>query len=117
MAPPSGVRVPAGGVAAPDAPARPGLARPRDHGRDRHRLAPLHGRGDLAELRETCLIDPLDEDVDDPAAGQPDGERVVVADPVGLEDGRTGLADLERQLVDGALHAATGHAADDLVPT
>jgi len=37
---------------------RADLARSRDHGRDRHRLATLDGRGDLAELGETGLIDP-----------------------------------------------------------
>ena len=84
-------------------------------GRSDHRRDSFGRRGDLAELGEACHIDPLDEYVNDPAAGQPHGERVVVADPVGLEDGRTGLTDVERQLVDGTLHAAAGHAADDLV--
>ena len=40
--------------------------------------------GDLAELGERLPGDRLDEDVEDPAAGQPDGEGVVVADAVPL---------------------------------
>src|SRR6202012_4097284 len=55
------------------------------------------------------------EDVDNPAAGQPDGEGVVIADPVGLEGGHAALADLKPQFVHGTFDAATGHAADDLV--
>ena len=79
------------------------------------RLAALDCRGDIAQLGEQGPVDPLDEDVDDPAASQADRERVVVAHPVGLENRVPGLADVQRQLVDGTLDASAGHAADDLV--
>src|SRR6185437_7265342 len=102
-------------LAGPDHPARADLAGPADHRGDRDRLAALDRRGDLAQLGETGLVHPLDEDIDDPAAGQADRERVVVADPVGLVYRVTGLADVQRQLVDGALDAAARHAADHLV--
>ena len=58
--------------------------------------------------------DRLHEHVQDPAAGQPHGERVVVADPVGLQHGLPGLADLPGHLVHGTLDAAAGHAAGHL---
>ena len=57
---------------------------------------------------------PLDEDVEDAAAGQPDRERVVVADAVALQHRRAGRDDLLGQLVDRALDAAAGDAADGL---
>src|SRR5439155_7960811 len=69
-------------VAGPDHPPRARTARPGDHRRDRDRLAALDRRGDLAQLGAVGPVDPLDEDVDDPAAGQPDRQRVVIAYPV-----------------------------------
>ena len=99
----------------PDHPPRADLARAGDHRRDRDRLAALDRRGDIAQLGEAGPVDPLDEDVDDPAAGQPHRERIVVAHPVGLEHRVPGLADVQRQLVDGTLDASARHAADDLV--
>src|SRR5580693_3697040 len=109
------VSVGPGTVPGPDHPARADLAGSGDHRRDRDRLAALYRLGDLTQLGETGLVDPLDEDVDDPAAGQPDRERVVVAHAVGLQDRGGGLADVQRQLVDGALDTSAGHTADDLV--
>src|SRR5271165_1539729 len=85
-----------GTVPGPDHPPRTDLAGPGDHRRDRDRLAAFHRLGDLAQLGETGLIDRLDEDVDNPAAGQPDRERVVVAHPVCLQDRIGGLADVQR---------------------
>ena len=55
----------------------------------------------------------LGEDVDDPAAGQADGERVVVADAVALQLGLPGCDDLVGEFVDGGLDAAAGHRAGD----
>ena len=56
----------------------------------------------------------LDEHVDDPAAGQADGERVVVADAVALQHRTAVREDLLAELVDRALDAAAGDAADRL---
>ncbi len=102
------------GIAGPDNPSRADLAGTGDHRRDRDRLAALDRGGDLAELGETGRIYRLHEDVDDPAAGEPDRERVVVAHAVGLEDRAAGPAYVERQFVDGAFDASAGDAADDL---
>src|SRR3954465_4993265 len=55
---------------------------------------------------------PLDEDVQDAAAGQADGEGVVVADAVPLQGHLAGLDGVLRLLVDRALDAAAGDAAD-----
>src|SRR5579875_3874695 len=98
----------------PDHPPRAHLARPGYHRRDGDRLAALHRRRDLAKLGEAGPVHRLDEDVDDPAAGQPHRECVVVADAVGLEHGVAGPACLEGQLVHRALDAAARHAAHDL---
>ena len=69
---------------------RPG---PVDHRGDGDRLA-VADRGDhLRQLRERrSRRHRLDEDVDDAAAGQPDRERVVVADAVALQHRLAGLA-------------------------
>ena len=68
-------------------------------------------RGDVAELRKAVPADRLDEDVDDAAAGQPDRERVVVADAVALQDAAPVRSRGLGQLVHRALDAAAGHAA------
>ena len=68
----------------------------------------------LGQLGERRRVDRLDEDVDDAAAGQPDGERVVVADAVALQHRLAAGQHLLRQLVDRALDAAAGDAADRL---
>ena len=44
------------------------------------------------------------------AARQPDSERVVVADAIGLQHRLAGAADLTGDLVYGALDAPAGHA-------
>jgi hypothetical protein len=106
-------RLPAGG---PDDPARADPARAVDHGGDRDRLVGLYRGGDLGQFGEPLLVDRLDENVDDPAAGQADGEGVVVADPVALKDRLAASHDRRGQLVGRALDAAAGHAADDLAP-
>ena len=86
--PGSGPRRPAAGRRAGG---RPGIGSGvRDHGRHRHRPAGRDVGGDLAQLRERLAVDPLHEDVDDAAAGQPDRERVVVADAVPLQHRRAG---------------------------
>ena len=56
--------------------------------------------------------DLLDVHVQDAAAGEADGERVVVGDAVPLEDRRAGVDDLLAELVDRALDAAAGDRAD-----
>jgi hypothetical protein len=56
-----------------------------DDGRDGDRLARVDRRGDLAELGERLAVDHLDEHVEDAAAREPDGERVLVADAVPLK--------------------------------
>jgi hypothetical protein len=66
---------------------------------------------DVAELREALLVDPLDPQVDDPAAGEADLERVVVADPVPLQMAHAGLGRLPAQLVHRALDTAARDAA------
>ena len=48
--------------------------------------------GQVAQLGEQLAADRLDEDVQDPAAGQADREGVVVADPVALQDRLAGSA-------------------------
>ena len=50
-----------------------------DDGDDGDRLVRGHRLGDLAELGERLARDRLDEDVEDAAAGEAHGERVVVA--------------------------------------
>ena len=72
------------GAVGPDAPGA-GPSRslgPGDAGDDGDRFVPVDGLLDLAQLGERLARDRLDEDVEDAAAGQPDGERVVVADAV-----------------------------------
>ena len=54
----------------------------------------------------------LDEDVEDPAAGEPDRERVVVGDAVPLEHRLAGPDHRLGEVVDRALDAAAGDRAD-----
>ena len=68
--------------------------------------------GDLTELGEGDAVDLLDVHVEDAAAGQSDGERVVVADAVALEHRSAVSGDLLAELVDGALDATTRDRAD-----
>ncbi len=58
-----------------------------DHRGERDRAAGIDVGGDLAQLGEGLAGDALDVHVEDPAAGQADGERVVVGDAVPLEGG------------------------------
>ena len=90
------------------------LAGPVDDGRDRDRLVRPDRGHHVRQLGERRRVDRLDEDVDDAAAGQPDRERVVVADAVPLQDRLAAGHHLLRELVDRALDAAAGHAADRL---
>ena len=57
-----------------------------DDGRHRDGSSGLDVGGHRSELGERLLVDHLDEDVEDATAGQPDRERVLVADAVALED-------------------------------
>jgi hypothetical protein len=102
----------AGGAVGPhdQPPAQPvGVA--ADAGEHGHRGTGPDRGGHLTEFGEGVAVDPFDEHVDDAAAGQPDGERVVVADPVAPQHRGTGGGDLLGQLVHRAFHAAAGHAA------
>src|SRR5262249_37659960 len=83
------------------------------HGGHADRLTGVDRGGHVTELREYLLADRLDEDIDDAAAGEPHRQRGVVADPVPLQHRLAALADLLGQLVDRALDAPAGHAADD----
>ena len=96
---------------------------------------PGRGRGSMTVARATgrpasmsSAISPssrrlavhlLDVHVEDPAAGQPGRERVVVGDAVPLEDRLPGLDHGLRELVDRTLDAAAGHRPDGgaVVPT
>ena len=60
-------------------------AGPADDRGHRDRRLRAHRVGHRRELGEGLGVDRLDEDVEDPAAGQPDGERVVVGDAVALQ--------------------------------
>ena len=105
----------AGDPVGPDHHAGPERARPVDERGDGHRLA----RSRIASSTSPSSgkrrgVDRLDEDVDDAAAGQPDRERVVVADAVALQHRHPGGHDLLGQLVDRALDAAAADAADRL---
>jgi hypothetical protein len=81
---------------------------------DGHGSAGLDVGRDLLQLREVLLVDALDEHIHDAAARQPDGEGVVVAHPVPFQRGHAVGHHLLRRLVDRALDAAAGHAADRL---
>ena len=76
-----------------------------DQGGDRDRAARTDGVGHVAELGEAGPVDLFDEDVDDPAAGQPDGEGVVVADPVALQHRVSVVPGALGEFVDRTLHA------------
>jgi hypothetical protein len=91
-----------------EAAAHEGRIRVVDDGRDRHRAAGLDVGGDGAQLGKGLLRHGLHEHVEDAAARQPDRERVVVADPVALEDRGPRGHDLKAELVDGALDAPAG---------
>ena len=80
-----------------------------DHRGDRDGpvLGDVVGHG--LELRERAARDRFDEDVDDSAAGKPDGECVVVGDPVALQPRRAVGHNVIGQFVDGALDAAARH--------
>jgi hypothetical protein len=67
--------------------------------------------GHRLQLGKGVSRDRFDEDVHDPAAGEPDRERVVVGDPVALQL-RGALSDnVVGQLVDGSLDAAARYRA------
>ena len=70
--------------------------------------------GHLAQLRVRRPVDPLDEDVDDPAAGESDCEGRLVAHAVPLQHRLARREDLLAELVDRALDAAARHTADRL---
>src|ERR687886_516210 len=94
-----------------DQPPSHPVVRAGDAGDDGDRLVPRDRLGHLAEPGEGLPRHRLDEDVEDPAAGQPDGEGVVVADAVPLEGRDAGLDDVLGLLVDRTLDAAAGDAA------
>ena len=82
-------------------------ARAVDDRRHGDRLAVADGRDDLGRAPGTSARDDrLDEDVDDAAAGEADGERVVVGDAVALQHRPSGGRHLLGEVVDRALDAA-----------
>jgi len=91
-----------------EAPAHPLGVRVLDHRGDRDGAARLDVLGDRTELGEALGAHGLDEDVEDAAAGQPDGDGVVVADAVALEHRSPAGHHRLRQLVDGRLDTAAG---------
>jgi hypothetical protein len=67
---------------------------------------------DRLEFGKSAGGDRFDEDVDDPAAGQPHCEGVIVTHAVALEHRNAAADDLLGKFVDRTLDAAAGHAAD-----
>jgi hypothetical protein len=51
-------------------------------------------------------VDPLDEDVEHAAAGQPDSKGLVVADPVALEHRAVPVEHIAAEFVQLTLHTA-----------
>ena len=92
-------------VTGPDHPAGAWAARAGHDRRDGDRVAAHHCRGDVTEFGEAGSAHRLDEDLDYAAAGEPDGERVVVADAIGLQQRLAGAADLTPNLVHGSFDA------------
>ena len=112
-------------VVQPGAAQRPGRIRRPDHqvpadlfrvagddGGERDRLAGGDGRCEGSEIGKIPAGDRFDEDIDDPAAGQPDGECIVVGDAVALQERRVAGAHGGREVVDRTLDATAGHRAD-----
>ena len=83
-----------------------------DDGGERDRFAGGDRRCEGAEIGKTPAGDRFDEDIDDPAAGQPDGECIVVGDAVALQERRVAGAHGGREVVDRTLDATAGHRAD-----
>ena len=73
---------------------------------DGHRAAGLDVGCNVSQLWKSLLRHLLDEDVEDPAAGQANRERVVVADPVALQDGVAVCDHFLRKRIDRGFHAA-----------
>ena len=69
--------------------------------------------GDGLQLGKGVAGHRLGEDLDDAAAGQADGECVVVGDPVALQFGSSVRDHVVGELVDGGLDAAAGHRPRD----
>ena len=84
-----------------------------DHGGHRHR--PVRGDigDDCLKLRKCVTGQRFYEDIEDAPAGQANGERVVVADPVPLQPWNPGLGHLDSRLVHRSLDAAAGNRAAD----
>ncbi len=69
--------------------------------------------GDGLQLGKSVAGHRLCEDVDDPAAGEADGECVVVGYPVALQFGSPALDHLVGEFVNRGLDTAPGHRARD----
>ena len=102
------------GVVGPDDQMPPDEVRAADDGGDRDRFLGGDAARDAVELRPRLVVDALDEHLEDPAAGQADGEGVVVADPVGLVAREPVGEDLLAELVQRTLDAAAADRADRL---
>jgi hypothetical protein len=71
---------------------------------------------DVRELLQERGVGLVDPDVDLPAAGEPDAERLVVGNPVREQPGLTAGEHLASRLDDLALHAAAGDRPRELAP-
>lgn len=86
----------------------------RDHCCDRDRPVGGDVVGDIGQLGERALRHRLDEDVEDAAAGQSNGERIVIADAVTFQPGRSLAHNVIRELVHRTLDAPARNRPTDL---
>ena len=110
---PGGAERALGAIAADDDVAAD-VMRSGDDGGDRHRLLRGDAGGDAVELRPGLLVDALDEDLEDPPAGQAHGEGIVVADSIGLQPGLAVGQHLLAEVEQGPLDAPAADGADGL---
>ena len=88
--------------------------RPPHDGCHGDRLARLDAGLNAVELGPRGVVHPFDEHFQYAAAGESDGESVVVADPVGLEPRLPVGQHFLTEFVESTFHAATADGADSL---
>src|SRR6187200_716785 len=69
-------------------------------------------RGYLRQLGKSLLRHFLDENIENPAAGKADCERIVVAHAIALQHGMAAADHILREGIDRRLHAAARYRAD-----